>query len=312
MKKVLILTEAGEMGFGHLSRTQAIKEEFDDAKLLCAKFGEFDIDEEIFNWHEGNVEVEDFDTVLVDSYLMSSEKETELRAKFKHFVVLDDYNRKKYRADLVVNPNIYGDNLDYSNQSGKAVGGKEYVTIRTSIMKNKKPKPITFLKNLLITLGGNPDFELLSTIVNEFKDDFVKTTVLLSNSDLKKRVQSKFPDIKVVNNLDGKKLAKLFSSTDLAITAGGVTMNELAFCGVSFIGVETQENQKSNIEAFTKEEILNTHLISTDTDLMEKLRLEVDRLKDEELRKKLSFKSQILVNGKGAREIVREIEDLGN
>ena len=157
--KTLILTEAGsKIGRGHLSRSLGLSDGFENIDIVCFKSGDLNISNkvEIFDWHNNSLKdlSSKYKKVIIDSYLMTKEKNKEIKELFDKVVVIDDYNRIKYEADLIINPNIYGDKLDYSNQTAKVVGGKDYIILRDDLIENKKSKIIAFAKNILITVGG--------------------------------------------------------------------------------------------------------------------------------------------------------------
>lgn len=312
MKKILILTEAGEnIGLGHLSRALGMSDGFENIDILCYVKGELELPKNIenFNWHENSLApfAKDHGTVVFDSYLVSKVKEREIKDLFKKVVAIDDCNRTVYDADLIINPNIYGDKIDYSNQKAKTVGGKNYIILRDDLIENKKPKVIGFAKNLLITVGGNDDKNILEKLIEGFQEEFIKIFVLAGSSYEKLSELYSDTNVEILKRQTPKELAELYGRSDIAITAAGVTMSELAFSGVPFVAIKTGNDQRRNIEAFKNAGMISRVLKAEDRDLIPLLKEEIERLKDEAVRKDLSFKGQCLIPAKGAGNILDEI-----
>ncbi|MCV6608747.1 MAG: hypothetical protein OIF32_11075 [Campylobacterales bacterium] len=313
--KILILTEAGTtIGRGHLSRSLGIRDGFENIDIVCYKEGNFETpkDIKIYDWHKNSVEdlAKSYEKVIVDSYLMGEKKNKEIGSLFSKVAVIDDYNRMKYEADLIINPNIYGDKLDYSNQTAKILGGKKYIILRDDIIEYKKSKHIGFAKTLLITVGGTDNHNLLPKLVEAFSEEFIKVHVLAGGK--KEELEKEFTNDSLIfhSHVDSKKMAELYSISDLAITAGGVTMSELSFSGVPFVAIETSQDQGNNMKAYQEMGMIEKVLKAEDENLIANLKEQIEKLKDEKTRQDLSLKGQVLVSPKGAGNIVEAVSEI--
>src|SRR5690349_18106805 len=80
----------------------------------------------------------DCKAVIVDSYLAHKDIYSKLYAAFKKVIAIDDYNRLEYCATALINPNVFFDDIDYSSQAIKCIGGKDYVILRKEFRQQPK------------------------------------------------------------------------------------------------------------------------------------------------------------------------------
>lgn len=291
MRKILILADSSEkIGRGHQSRAEAMSSGFLSADVVLGQG----------DWHTKNIDTKKYFALIVDSYLMDEECEKFLRSSFDRFCVIDDYNRKKYSADLIINPNIYAQELDYSNQTAPVLGGRDYVALRAYFTKNKKSKHVDGNDLLVVNVrGAKLDYKkILSKISPMFKE-----VVCITNGD-------DFDNVRFCSDLDEKQIFELFSKASVAITSAGVSMNELAFIGTPFVCIQTAKNQELNIQAFHKAGAISHVLTPNDEDLENKIHAQIIALGDIELRKKTSLILQTLIHPHGVKNIAKAVLDL--
>ena len=150
MSKLTILTEAGRnIGFGHYSRCKAIIENLTPHNIKkeflvnCIKDKIFDREIKYIDWIKKIESInpsEKNHIILIDSYLADEKIYSLLKSRFKKVIALDDYNRIVYDVNLIINPNVCYNNIDYSNQKTKIKGGKSYVILRKEFREISKKK----------------------------------------------------------------------------------------------------------------------------------------------------------------------------
>jgi UDP-2,4-diacetamido-2,4,6-trideoxy-beta-L-altropyranose hydrolase len=204
-----------------------------------------------WNWHTNDVPDEihqQADVLLVDSYLATSDRMNSLRNKCRFMVVLDDYNRMVYPADLVINPNVYFRKEFYRNQFAEVVGGRFYTILREAFRK-------AFLNDdgqskrregVLVTLGGSDVHRLSGTIVSLLSDLNLKIKIIAPEEDVRLQLENDFPDVTVYGALDQWQMRKVSCEAELVISACGQTLHELAALGKPTIGIVVGADQQGN------------------------------------------------------------------
>jgi UDP-2,4-diacetamido-2,4,6-trideoxy-beta-L-altropyranose hydrolase len=324
--KILILTEAGEgIGFGHLMRSQAIQNEFNrqniDSFLLLHISGERSvfpqpINGQIQDWITEIQTVctlgKAYQVVLVDSYLASLENYKILKEHFLRVVVLDDYCRINYPVDLVINPNLSIHDIKYDNQSSPVIGGSDFVVLRPEFLElgqqhfQIKQK----IERVLVTVGGSDYRHLapkLLTWLNKF--DF-QVVFIAASEEYRHKIINEFPNTDVLGYLNTRKMIQIITSVDITISAAGQTLNELAYLGVPTIGIGIDHDQLPNINWYFKTGFLLDKLYWNQSDLHNKICLRIKSLASYGIRNKVSSAGRNLINGLGARNIVKRIFDI--
>jgi len=315
---ILVLTEAGEnVGFGHLTRCQAICQNF-ESKYELVVHADSEIKEEglrVFPWRNnlGELLAQYFDVqlVLVDSYLAAKEDYFFLKKQVKWLFVIDDYDRLNYPCEVLINPAISGPN--YCNALAETVlSGPEWIILRKEILSSKIKDKHGELRQICIILGGSDKAYLAQAISKKLCElDFLVIFISGNNSNVKSyKSLLDCEKIKVYGRLSGDRLAELFVASDLVVSAGGQTLYELAFLGVPFISVQTGDDQFNNVNGFVQHSVSPMHLFSNDVNLIEQLNQLLMDLTPPLKRAALSQKGKKLIDGSGAKNIAFKINEL--
>lgn len=268
--KILILTEGGrKFGFGHLTRCVALSQGFEKIKLKTkvmfilngdknAKdfLKKQDINPTNLHWIKQKRKVlslaKEADLVIIDSYVAPFSFYSlisKVRFRLKPYIVaIDDYKRINYPVDMVINPSIYGNKLDYKSNSQLEpvyLLGGDYIILREEFWR-VPPKTIRDkAKNILITFGGMGCKSFIKKLLNFLSSNFPLFSYhIVNNYDLGSNPHSNF---KFYSALSALKMRNLMQKCDLCISAGGQTLYELGRTGVSTIGICFTENQELNL-----------------------------------------------------------------
>ena len=251
--KILILTEAGEgIGFGHYTRCQAIQHEMlaqqiQSEMLLNVKGSQhFEVIGSINNWLNNPDEIlatkTDIDLVLIDSYLAKKSFYSRVQRNFKRVAVLDDYVRLEYGADLVINPNVYFNPLDYSEWS---IGGKDFVILREPFRENLKTPPLRkAVEHLLISLGGSDFRKILPKIIRWATSTEAHQITVIDPENALNKMQEK--RVNILGRQNAEEMLSLYQETDVVVSACGQTLHELASIGKATIGICLDIDQAKN------------------------------------------------------------------
>ena len=92
---------------------------------------------------------------------------------------------------------------------------------------------------------------------------------------------------------------------DIAMSAGGQTINELARLGIPTIGIAVADNQIPHLNGWLKEKFLLMELTYTQPNLESRLQLVLNHLKKKQVRDAVSKIGKQRIDGAGSRRIIQ-------
>jgi len=292
--KVLILTESGpNIGFGHLVRMNVIKEYLEEHSIPCniKTFDSTLANEKIYldwvNTRDWESFVDKETIAIIDSYLASEEKYSEISHKCKKLISIDDFNRIRYHSDIIINPNVYFDSMNYTNQNARLFGGLEYILLRKSIREytaNNKED----CEGILITFGGvdlrnlYPRFLCLGQ-----KEE--KVTIICPDEEQIESLREECTDngVELLGMLRVEDLLGEFCKAKIVISGCGQTLHELAYLKKNTVGICLDKDQILNQDYYVKTKFLNSRLSWDMVDLEKIVQKEVEQVLSQ-----TSFKNQ--------------------
>jgi UDP-2,4-diacetamido-2,4,6-trideoxy-beta-L-altropyranose hydrolase len=321
MKSLLILTEAGEgIGFGHYTRCSAIQDfclkAGMEATILLDLKGQDTLKSQSFeikNWLQNYYEIgelsKQFQILLIDSYLATAECYSFLAEKFDKLIVIDDYNRIQYKADVIINPNVSFYETDYNNQSAKVVGGENYVILRSVFRErlNDKPAIQNKVNTIAITLGGSDIRNLLPILAKLALSLSENIIIVTGNESLKSALEAQYNTIHFEGFLSAEEMYEVFKGADIVISACGQTLHELASMGKTTIGICIDYDQEPNMNYYCKEGFLMDRIYWNDSSLDTKIISIFRQLENFNLRKEKQTIASHLINDKGLNNIYNVI-----
>jgi UDP-2,4-diacetamido-2,4,6-trideoxy-beta-L-altropyranose hydrolase len=317
-KKLLMLTEAGkDIGFGHYFRCQALKEYFQEngveVQMLLDLKGNYDFEEEKINWLEKKEVVsgyvKKFPFVFIDSYLAPESYYQFLSGTFAKTIVMDDYNRIPYKADMIINPNVYGDEINYSTHA-KVLSGKDFILLRKPFREcRQKYAAGQEVKKVLLTLGGSDVRNLIPSLIEWLASKNAEVTVIAGNEEYKKELESRYIKItkEIAGFADAGQMLKYMLNADLVVSACGQTLHELAYLGVPSIGVCVGDDQISNMKKYGALGYLQKEIYWNDSDLKDKIFSSYDLLSSSKKRSEVSLIGMSHIKGEGVKNIFNHV-----
>ncbi len=306
--KIFILTEGGkETGFGHITRCISLYEAFEEKEIFPVLIinGDKNIlsllgnkNYQMFNWlKEGKKlfrSIRDSDFIVIDSYLADKALYERILGTCNRasLVMIDDFKRLEYPKGFVVNASIYGDEIGYpKNDDITYLLGKDYIILRKEFWGPIKKTINEKVKNVLVTFGGMNHNNFIHEILEYLKEG--------SNFTFN-AIEAKG------NKINAHEMVDLMLKADICISGGGQTTHELARCGVPTIAICFADNQIFNLKGWQRHEFLEFIGQFNEPDLFKKIEEILQRL-NYKRRKEMSRVGQALVDGQGARRIVREV-----
>lgn len=311
---IYILTEGGSnIGLGHISRCssiyQAFKERGYDPKFIVNTDENVNNEDYIVsNWIEDNEFLENTDIVIIDSYLADKTLIDEFASKVPLMVFLDDNKRINYPKGIVVNGTVLASNLNYPLKSSLSyLIGSEYIPLREEFWQSKNISIGEEIETVLVTLGGNDLRNLTPKILKLLSEKFpdLNKKVVVGNSfSNKERIEKEADDkTELIYCPDASGMLNAMLSSDIAISASGQTLYELACTGVPTIAIGVIDNQINNIRNWQEQGFIHYAGCWNNPNLLDNI---VERMKNIN-RGESHFKGMSAVDGQGSRRIVNHI-----
>jgi UDP-2,4-diacetamido-2,4,6-trideoxy-beta-L-altropyranose hydrolase len=254
--------------------------------------------------------------VCCDGYNFDAGYTQLLANEARGVVVIDDTaSQPSYRADIIVNQNIFSDRLEYNcDRNTKLLRGPRYALLRPEFLRwgNAPRKGHTRAKHLFVTMGGgDPDNQTLKVIRSlrrvQVPDVEVKVLVGRNNSHLN-QLRNETANARGIHLvLDPPDIPSLMAWADIAISAGGSTCWELCFMGVPTILITLANNQTGVTTGLAESHaaIHLGHFHDVTEDLL--ARAVAELLEDSGKREELSSNARALVDGRGALRVCHTV-----
>jgi UDP-2,4-diacetamido-2,4,6-trideoxy-beta-L-altropyranose hydrolase len=258
------------------------------------------------------------DYMVWDSYRILPEEEREA-AEWVPLMIIDDYHLlPRFTCDAILNQNIYGSQIDYCSENGRTtvLAGLKYTMLRDSFLQyaDRKKHVADQAVRLLLTLGGADLHNDTLWFLNWLRDldTSLDISVVLGAQykhqvELEAMLETGYPH-QVLLHRNVTAMADLMWEADLALTASGSTMYELAFLGIPSCSVVMADNQLPVAEGFSHGGA--TRYLGRREQLDGgTLRKEVGSLIESvSVRSEMSAAGRRLIDGQGAGRVAQYIE----
>lgn len=324
--RICILTESGDgIGFGHLTRMTALASQLsqsgDDIVLRVDHKGTGNLPQsqswQILDWRR-NLDVADgMDVVVVDSYLATAADYRALQQRGTKVVAIDDYNRLDYPVQATVNPNPAFDPIQSSSPSEHAhaarIGGAPWVLLRPEITNTpQKLNHASAITRVVVTLGGSDVHGVLPKLLDCLIDHVPSMVVIAGNNDYAGKIRASHDcgNVQVHGMLNAAEMAATLAGCDVAVSACGQTLHELAFLGVPFVGIRVGDDQIPNQDHYLQTGLLGPKIDCQQDDWREQVLQELDALSSQSLRHRRSELGRSIIDGRGPERLSQLIRSL--
>ncbi len=212
----------------------------------------------LYNHLDGTIDV-----LIVDSYNVTEELLSELKKITKCLVYIDDLNAFHYPVDIILNGSASAFQMGYEkNQTAKLLLGTEYVLLRKEFWHVPEKTFQSKIENILVTTGNSDPFHVTERILHfALEDQFLKALhwhVIIGSGFSKDiwidQLICQNENITLYDSPENMK--DIMLSCDMAVTAGGSTIYELAACGIPMAVFIYAENQKAQVEVLESKHLL--------------------------------------------------------
>jgi spore coat polysaccharide biosynthesis predicted glycosyltransferase SpsG/CMP-N-acetylneuraminic acid synthetase len=274
-KRILIRVDGyNKIGLGHIYRTLALATQLIDHELLFVTKKEYDLGIRLIKENnfqlktidrEGDLEriIAEFNPYIVINDILDTNSEYIgfLKDKDIFIVNFEDLGEGAKKADLVINA-LYRRKNFLENH----YWGKDYYILREEFHLVGKKEITKDVKNILISYGGtdpNNYTEKVLDILENLKIQDLKVNAILglgykNVEKLKQKAKNYSFEVNVKQHINH--ISKYMHEADIALTAAGRTVYELASMGVPTIVLV--ENERGLLHTFASEEngIINVGL----------------------------------------------------
>lgn len=283
--------------------------------------------------------------ILVDSYYVTEKYLAALKKRITT-IYMDDIYAFSYPVDMLINYNIYGEEMGYEKDAAfadtKLLLGTEYVPLREEFAagagyaqsrkelsaetENVTPaedrlhqtaeQGRTADGGILITTGGSDSFNLAGQLLMEAmkydalkeKEYHVVSGSLNPHIGELQALAQKHENIHIHCNVTN--MAELMAESEVALSAGGSTLYELCAVGVPVIAFSFAENQERLVQTFVKRGIAQyggNYRTDGNKMIQNTIAGLETLLEDKNLRSEYRKKARTLVDGKGAERIAEAL-----
>jgi UDP-2,4-diacetamido-2,4,6-trideoxy-beta-L-altropyranose hydrolase len=240
-------------------------------------------------------------------------------AKTKLLLIDDMGKAAPYCADIVVNQNLHASENMYSHREKytRLLLGSKYVMLRRNFTaRRKRDRTFSDARRLLILMGGSDPDNLTAKILEYLKTLNLPGWEARAIIGKDSRFQESLRDTILRNKLPVELLenppdvAEPMEWADLAISAGGTTIWELAFMGVPVIAIARAEQELMLIRAAAARDVVVDLGMFQSVDAI-KIKGAVESLAhDSDRRRRMSEAGRALIDGRGASRIVSAMNEL--
>lgn len=310
MKNVLILTEGGTgLGYGHLMRCLAIAQGFKAEGIDSVFYIRGDAEPEMIlnefqweciGWLEEMPDVKGR-IVIVDSYYADEIFCKGIYDKAGQVLFIDDYNRIAYPGGFVLNSVIGAEEMGYpDNDNITYLLGPAYHPLRREFWDVPEKIVNREVEKILITFGGTDMTNETPGILRFLKDNYpdLEKHVIIGKgfSNIDEIRQSADNKTFLIMYPDAEAMKNEMLECDVAISAAGQTIYELARVGTATLAKKVVDNQINIIRNWKAADFLMELNFSDD-------------FPDYSVRNSVCSIGRNIVDGKGVCRIVEKLID---
>lgn len=215
----------------------------------------FEGTKEEFAFWEKNAKEKGLTLLLLDSYKVTPAYLERLGEVFKT-AYLDDMCMFPYPVDMVINYNIFADKKDYKelHEQTDLCLGTSYAPVRAEFVQNRGNSASGDVPEIFISVGGSDSLGLSPLITKVIKKNLAASHLHVlcgpysNQKEALTELQQQFGNITIYEKVTD--VWNVMRKCNMAVSAAGTTMYELAAMGVPVLTFSFVENQRRIAEGF--------------------------------------------------------------
>jgi UDP-2,4-diacetamido-2,4,6-trideoxy-beta-L-altropyranose hydrolase len=324
--KICILTEGGKnIGFGHIARCTSIYQAFEEIGIVPEFIvnGDETVEDllrdkncKVFDWLNEQkmlfANVKNPDIVFIDSYLTDYELYENVSELVKIAVYFDDDIRIKYPKGFVLNGAVCAEQMPYPKRTGVTyLLGVQYAPLRKEFWDVPAKSIRADIETIMLTFGGmdihGVTSKVLRLLVDSHPELHKKVIIAKCFQNIAEIEKLKDNNTELIYYPDAAGMKEIMLESDIAISAGGQTLYELARIGVPTIGVCVAQNQLQSVEGWEKSGFLKYVGWYNDENLEQRLVSSLSYLMSKRVRMHRSKIAREIIDGQGCKRIISAI-----
>jgi len=318
--RVVIFTEAGgTSGHGHLARCVSLFQAFEDRNiavdLVVEARGGSELPEHLLpadGWEEVSwrkpgshaFRTLDGDTVVViDSYLAREGVYRKAAARAGLLLSMDDCRRIDYPPGIVLNPAPQASYMAYPRRHGTTyLLGPRYFCARREFWStpSRAASIREDIKSVLVLFGGTDPRGLADVISGQIALGFPSWQVHLVRGE-ERPGRIGYPNLRLHRQVAARDLIRLMEIADVAVSAAGQSLHELAAMGVPTVAVVVADNQEVAADAWRRSGFITGFHRWNDESIEHNVIQELRSLRPRAPREERARIGRRLVDGDGSR-----------
>jgi UDP-2,4-diacetamido-2,4,6-trideoxy-beta-L-altropyranose hydrolase len=327
--KVTIVTEGSKfIGFGHITRCTSLYQAFEEKDILpvfiingdgTVKDLLYDKHYEIFNWLDNKNKlfdsIRDADIVIIDSYIAEYKIYENASQLTKILACIDDNRRIEYPGGFIINGTIYAEDLNYPKRKDVTyLLGSKYIPLRKEFWDVPEKEIKENIQTVMVTFGGDDARNMTPGILKLLEENFpklIKKVIIGKGFKNIERIESlKNGKTELIYYPNAEDMKRVMLESDIAISASGQTLYELARVGVPTIAIAVAENQMNNAKGWQKAGFIEYAGWWEDKNTLNAIASKIKLLRAFDLRKEKSTMGRCYVDGLGASRVVELVTNV--
>ena len=211
-----------------------------------------------------------------------------------------------------INGTAHAEEMGYPEKDGITyLLGSQYMPVRKEFWDVQKKVIKENLESIMITFGGvDPRNMTIKTLklLTKYHRELTKQVVIGKEYKAVEQIESlKDEKTEFIYHPDADEMKKIMIKSDIAISAGGQTLYELARVGVPTIAVAVSDNQLNNIKGLQKAGFAENAGWWQDNDVYNNIKYYIREFSNVDKRLNSYRNGRRLYNGKGSNLIVEFI-----
>ncbi|MBI3126009.1 MAG: UDP-2,4-diacetamido-2,4,6-trideoxy-beta-L-altropyranose hydrolase [Candidatus Tectomicrobia bacterium] len=252
---------------------------------------------------------------VVDGYGAGPDFLRGLREGGLYVAAVDDLCRELFPCQLAVNGGVHAKELRPQSSTGDTafLFGPEYALIRPELWNVPARAVRAEVSSILLTLGGTDDFNLMPVLLRAldalpgvFAVTAILGTYFTDGEAILRAAAECGKKVRLVESPTS--VRDLMLGADLAVSAGGQTLYELAVAGTPAVAIQLAENQAGQLRGFAGAGFARLAGVAGRDDVVAGVREQVlPLLADAAAREAMAAAGRALIDGRGAIRVAERI-----
>jgi len=254
-----------------------------------------------------------FDIVLMDSISVDAATCNAIGKLVRLPVYLDDFNYYIYERGLTIDWTIFAEEIHHNRNEFNLLGAS-YTALRKEFLDAPVKDIPMEVGSIMLTMGGSDIRNLTPGILKRLRKEYpeLRINIIIGKgfSFIEQIVMLVDDRMNMVYFPDAAQMKQVMKVSDIAVSAGGQTLYELARMGVPTIAVSIIDNQQFDIDGLQKAGFVEYAGVWEDEHLDDAVVFSCRALAARDERLKRSMIGRSVVDGLGVFRIVDRVIEI--